>query len=62
MEGIWCGEFERLKALIARAGGSIKIDKALPVGAVPLKLIEEAGSEDASDVSVRGSRHIQRDR
>jgi len=39
VESIWCNEFERLKTLVAETGGSITIEKALPVGAVPIKVI-----------------------
>jgi hypothetical protein len=47
METIWCSEFERLQSLVASSGGSIEIEHALPVGATPLKQIEDTNREDA---------------
>jgi hypothetical protein len=46
MESVWCSEFERLQTLVATSGGVIKIEHALPVGATPLKQIEETEGED----------------
>ena len=40
METIWCNEFERLRQIVAKSGGNVAIEKALPIGAAPLKLIE----------------------
>lgn len=37
IETIWCGEFQRLQALLAAQGDDLSIEKALAVGAVPLK-------------------------
>lgn len=42
METIWCGEFERLQALIGKDGGALGIEKAIPIGATAFKVIEEA--------------------
>lgn len=39
MEEIWCGEFDRLKALVAKAGGSIALESARPAGQFPLKVV-----------------------
>jgi hypothetical protein len=41
METIWCGEFERLKTLIAEDGGNLAIERAMPVGQAPLKFIQD---------------------
>ena len=46
METVWCSEFERLRTLIASSGGGIEIEHALPVGATPLKQIEDTKGED----------------
>ncbi|RBL67017.1 hypothetical protein C3E98_034375, partial [Pseudomonas sp. MWU13-2625] len=37
IETIWCGEFQRLQALLAARGDNLSIEKALAVGAVPLR-------------------------
>ncbi|OAF09232.1 hypothetical protein [Bradyrhizobium neotropicale] len=42
METIWCGEFDRLKALVAQAGGNVSIEFARPVGQVPLKIVPDS--------------------
>ncbi|MCY0857411.1 hypothetical protein [Cupriavidus sp. D39] len=38
IETIWCGEFTRLQALVAQRGAGIEIERALPVGAAPLRV------------------------
>ncbi|KTD47813.1 hypothetical protein [Legionella quateirensis] len=40
-ETIWCSEFSRLKSLLEKAGSSLLIEKALPVGSKPLKQVKE---------------------
>jgi hypothetical protein len=57
METVWCSEFERLRTLVASAGGGIEIEHALPVGATPLKLIEDTRGEDTE--SVRAPRTLR---
>ena len=49
MESIWCSEFEQLRSLLAKSGGGIEIEHALPVGATPLKLIEDPKRGDETD-------------
>src|SRR5262249_46875552 len=39
VEVAWCSEFEHLRSLVAGTGGGIEIDHALPIGAVPIKII-----------------------
>jgi len=39
METIWCGEFDRLKALVAKAGGHFAMEFARPAGQFPLKIV-----------------------
>lgn len=38
IETIWCGEFTRLQALVAQRGAGIEIERALPIGAAPLRV------------------------
>jgi len=57
METVWCSEFERLQTLVASSGGGIEIAHALPVGATPLKVIEDARGEDPD--LVRAPRTMQ---
>jgi hypothetical protein len=40
-ETIWCSEFFRLQSLLEKAGTSLHIEKALPIGAKPLKQVQE---------------------
>jgi len=42
VETIWCGEFTKLQELLAEHGNNLAIERALGVGAVPLKVIVEA--------------------
>jgi hypothetical protein len=41
MEGIWCSEFHQLQTFLSKSGGGLEIEHALPVGATPLKVIED---------------------
>lgn len=41
-ETIWCSEFSRLELLLKKAGTALHIEKALPVGAKPLKRVKES--------------------
>jgi len=43
METIWCGEFERLRQIVAKSGGEVYIEKATPVGVTPLKTARDPG-------------------
>jgi hypothetical protein len=40
VETLWCGDFGKLQGLLAAQGGSIAIEKALAVGAMPLKTVD----------------------
>jgi hypothetical protein len=46
METVWCGEFEKLQALVARSGGSVDLETALPAGAVPIKVVSDPTGRD----------------
>ncbi|TQM03690.1 hypothetical protein FB548_3650 [Pseudoxanthomonas sp. 3HH-4] len=53
IETIWCGEFSRLRSLLATQGNELAIEKALGVGEVPLKVINlEADSGSSATHSV----------
>ncbi|HEQ1828161.1 TPA: hypothetical protein VEM64_004944, partial [Pseudomonas aeruginosa] len=41
IETLWCGEFQRLQALLAAQGGELSVERALGVGEVALKEIGE---------------------
>ena len=43
-ETLWCGDVMRLRAQLAEEGGRLDIEKALDIGAVPLKRIAIVGS------------------
>jgi hypothetical protein len=55
METIWCGEFERLQSLVAKAGGNVSIESARPVGQYPLKVVADILAQPA-DVEVAAAR------
>jgi len=55
METIWCNEFERLQALVAKAGGHVSIESARPVGQYPLKVIADLVNH-ATDVDIATTR------
>lgn len=59
METIWCGEFDRLQALVAKAGGNVSIESARPVGQYPLKVVADFVAQPA-DVEVAATRQINR--
>ncbi|RDY67513.1 hypothetical protein [Lysobacter soli] len=55
IETIWCGEFTRLRSLLADRGSELTIEKALAIGEVPLKVIEGGykGSSEATGSSAK---------
>ncbi|MCS3695031.1 hypothetical protein ABIF07_000229 [Bradyrhizobium elkanii] len=58
METIWCGEFDRLKALVAKAGGNVAIESARPVGQFPLKIVSDPGASHEIEVIGRSHRSL----
>jgi hypothetical protein len=60
METIWCGEFDRLKALVAKSGGSISVEMARPVGQFPLKVVLDPVFGQDSDIVGRSHRTLTR--
>ncbi|OKR24498.1 hypothetical protein BH591_18820, partial [Pseudomonas aeruginosa] len=49
IETLWCGEFQRLQALLAAQGGELSVERALGVGEVALK---EIGEEEQREMGV----------
>ena len=49
-ETIWCGDVDKLRQALSQAGADFAIEKALPIGAAPLKIVpqEELGVGEAS--------------
>jgi hypothetical protein len=45
-ETIWCGDVSVLQERLGSIGGGLQIEKALPVGATPLKRVVGAATED----------------
>ena len=58
METIWCGEFDRLKGLVAKAGGNVSIESARPVGQFPLKIVSDPGASHEAVVVERSHRSL----
>lgn len=52
METAWCGDFSRLRSIVADQGGEIFVDKALDVGVVPLRVVTETVGDEAAEVKV----------
>ena len=44
-ETIFCGDVTKLQTLFAEAGGEIAIERALPVGAAPLRVVAESADD-----------------
>jgi hypothetical protein len=59
MEAIWCSEFAQLRTLLSESGGGIEIEHALPVGATPLKIVEDPKRREETDEG-RTLRTLQR--
>jgi hypothetical protein len=53
VETIWCGEFARLQQLVAENGDNLLIERALGVGQVPLKVIDDEAQTSESIVATR---------
>lgn len=41
LETISCGDFSRLQHLVAKQGGNLLIERALAIGQVPLKVVDD---------------------
>ncbi|MEN3449320.1 hypothetical protein ABDH22_31890, partial [Pseudomonas aeruginosa] len=54
IETLWCGEFQRLQALLAAQGGELSVERALGVGEVALKEIGEEQQREMGVVRQRG--------
>lgn len=54
IETLWCGEFQRLQALLAAQGGELSVERALGVGEVALKEIGEEQQREMGMVRQRG--------
>ncbi len=55
-ETLWCGDVGVLQERLARAGSGLHIERSHPIGAVPLKRIED-GERRASNVAVSAPSH-----
>jgi hypothetical protein len=55
METIWCSEFDRLKALVAKVGGNVSIESARPAGQFPLKVVSDPVA--SHEIEVIGRQH-----
>jgi hypothetical protein len=45
VETMWCGDFSRLQAQLLDKGHTLSIEKAFPIGAVPLKVVAKSSDE-----------------
>lgn len=58
METIWCAEFDRLKVLVAKAGGNVSIESARPAGQFPLKVVADPAASHVIEVTGRSHRSL----
>ena len=59
-ETIWCSEFSHLSALLEKSGTIIEIEKALPLGAKPLKYVKQPFNGVIKDKKSRNSTASQK--
>lgn len=52
-ENAWCGDFGRLQELLQKQAGDLAIERALPVGAVPLKVVQSPAAVQARSAAAR---------
>jgi len=57
-ETIWCGEFDCLNALVAKAGGNAAMEFARPVSQFPLKIASDPGVSHKTEVAERSYRSL----
>nr|WKF61614.1 hypothetical protein HUO10_006146 [Paraburkholderia busanensis] len=55
VETIWCGDFGKLQALLAEHGDNLLIERAMSVGQIPLKIVEDSVHEQV-DLNQRNTR------
>lgn len=52
-ENAWCGDFGRLQEHLQQQAGDLAIERALPVGAVPLKVVQSPAAAQARSGTAR---------
>jgi predicted ATPase len=57
-ETTFCGDVTKLQARFAETGGEIFIERALPIGAAPLRVVTE--TSDDRDDSIRAPDKVRR--
>lgn len=50
-ETLWCGDLHALEARLAGSGGGIQIERALPAGEVPLRVVSDSTAEAAAQTN-----------
>jgi hypothetical protein len=45
IETIWCSDFDRLRESLARLDADVALEKAMPIGATPVMVVEQATQE-----------------
>ncbi|KWH04476.1 hypothetical protein WT58_23300 [Burkholderia territorii] len=53
VETLWCGDFDRLQALLAQHGDDLLIERAMGVGEVPLKVVAETDDMSGTEAGQR---------
>jgi hypothetical protein len=52
-ETIFCGDVAKLQAQLAEEGGGIVIERALPIGATPLRVVTDTSSASDEEMQER---------
>ncbi|HYO64051.1 MAG TPA: hypothetical protein VER08_10505 [Pyrinomonadaceae bacterium] len=59
-ETIFCGDVTKLQEHLAEAGGSVVIERALPVGAAPLRAVGQSSDDTVEHVRERAPDRVRR--
>ena len=59
IETIWCGDFDKLRDGLGKLDADMAIERALPVGATPVMVVEQADATDARRTSTPAPRRTR---
>lgn len=56
-ETVWCGNFGKLREMVSKNGGNIDLERAEPIGTIPLKVVAEGQSSTQEQARESKLRH-----
>ena len=59
IETIWCGDFDKLRDGLGTLDADLAVERALPVGATPVMVVEQADATDARRTSTPAPRRTR---